>query len=349
MTADSKPKGQQTTRRMPTIYDVAKQAGVSIKTVSRVVNAESYIAPATAEKVHQAIAALGYVPNSAARRLAKRKSSILAVIFHNNSWNWISDVHRGAIEARLQTGYEILMSPCDINSRDEQERIVKLLEQASVDGVILTPPCSDNILIIDKLLALKIPFVRISPKSHRDSSPTIRATDRQGAVAVTEHLLRQGHRRIGFILGEQIQLATQERLQGYQQALQQAGVEYQEALVVQGDFSYESGIGAANRLLALAEPPTAIFASNDDMAAGAIVAAGKQGIKVPTDLSVVGFDDIPLARQLWPALTTVRQPTFEMAGLATQLLTQLLAKQTPEQLHYELATQLIVRESTQAL
>jgi LacI family transcriptional regulator len=200
--------------------------------------------------------------------------------------------------------------------------------------------------MIEALAQSSVPFVRLTPCERCDGLPYVCADDYGGARAMTEYLLELGHTRIGFIIGAPIQVASGHRLSGYRDALEAAGLPADPALIRQGDFSYASGLAAARELLEAPAPPTAIFASNDDMAAGALAAAHERGLRVPDDLSITGFDDTVLAAQLTPALTTVHQPVYDSALLATQILVASLREAAPQRTAYVLPTRLVIRAST---
>lgn len=308
-----------------TITDVAKKAGVSMKTVSRVLNNEPNVAEKTRARVKAIADELRYSPNLAARGLATSKSYLVALIYDNPSPNYISHIQRGAIDACREAGYHLVVEPMslmDDGSHDEQvKRVRTILDRLPVDGVILTPPLSDNEAVLDVLAELSIKCVRVAPKNG-GTQPFVGMDDETASYQMTQHLLKQGHERIAFILGHVDHAATSLRYAGYMRAMQEAGIPVSEDWIVQGDFSFESGAAAARQLLAgsNAKKPTAIFASNDDMAAAVISVAGQMGLDVPGSLSVCGFDDTPLARVVWPALTTVRQPIYKMGHQAAKEL-----------------------------
>lgn len=308
-----------------TITDVAKKAGVSMKTVSRVLNNEPNVAEKTRVHVKAIADELRYSPNLAARGLATSKSYLIALIYDNPSPNYISHIQRGAIDACREVGYHLVVEPlslADSGSHDEQVRVVRrVLDRLSVDGVILTPPLSDNEAVLDVLVELNIKCVRVAPKNG-GTQPSVRMDDETASYQMTQYLLKQGHEKIAFILGHVDHAATSLRHAGYMRAMQEAGMTVSEDWIFQGDFSFESGAAAARKLLAASSAmrPTAIFASNDDMAAAVISVAGQMGLDVPGSLSICGFDDTPLARVVWPALTTVRQPIYKMGYQAAKEL-----------------------------
>jgi len=329
-----------------TINHVAQRAGVSIKTVSRVVNNEPNVSPATREKVLKAVEELAYQPNPSARSLAGKRTFVLGLLYDNPSANYVIDVQNGALAASRAQGYDLLIHPCDHRSPTLIQEVTGLLDQARVDGLILTPPLSDLSALLELLVASKLPFVRIAPAVDKHLSPYVATNDRDAAYQMTQQLLALGHQRIGFICGHPDHQAVAGRYQGYSAALRDHGMEVQEGYVVQGYNSFESGEQAARKLLALTPRPTAIFAANDDMAAGTMMVAHQLGLNIPNDISVAGFDDTPVAHQIWPSLTTVRQPIQTMAQTAAELLlTQVRGKKLPSA-DTELESSLIVRDST---
>jgi len=306
-----------------TLTDVAKQAGVSMKTVSRVLNNEPNVAEKTRTHVKAIAEALNYTPNLAARGLATSKSYLVALIYDNPSPNYISNIQRGAIEACREAGCHLVVEPLSLAETDSYEDKVKVvrkvLNRLPVDGVILTPPLSDSEAVLNVLSDLNIKCVRVAPKNG-GSQPFVGMDDETAAYQMTQHLIEQGHERIAFIKGHVDHAATYQRHAGYLRAISDAKLKISDELIVQGDFSFESGAQAARQLLDMpkSKAPTAIFASNDDMAAAVISVAGQRGVHVPHELSVCGFDDTPLARVVWPALTTVRQPIYKMGYQAAK-------------------------------
>jgi LacI family transcriptional regulator len=329
-----------------TIGDVARYAGVSTKTVSRVINDEPFVAESTRAKVVAAVRELDYAPNLSAQRLASGRSYVLGLVFHNAAWNYINIVQRALLEKCREEGYGMLMNPCDFERPADQREILRLVAQQTVDGFIFTPPCDNITSLLEQLRSQHVPFVRLAPRDGQVPLPYVAPDDRQGGFDMTQYLLSLGHERIGFVMGNPDHQASHDRLAGYRAALQGHGVPFDPSLVTPGDFQFDSGLSGGHALLGAEPRSTAIFACNDDMAAGVLAAAHELGIAVPEALSVAGFDDVPLARQVWPSLTTVRQPTYEMAQLAAQLLLRLLKGESLETLHHVLPTTLVIRGST---
>jgi LacI family transcriptional regulator len=328
-----------------TIDDVAALAGVSIKTVSRVVNGEPNVRAVTREKVQRAVEKLGYHPSQSARSLASNRSFLIALLYDNPSASYVIDVQNGILSECRPAGYDLLIHPCDHAHSDLEHQVINLIRQSRVDGVVLTPPLSDHANLVRRLMELQIPVVVIAPADDDLPCSSVMTNDEEAAFVMTKRLVEKGHQRIGYILGHPDHKAMANRYQGYQKALMYQGIPVDKKLVVQGMNSFESGYYAAEKLLLAANPPTAIFASNDDMAAGAIKLAHKLGRKIPGDVAIAGFDDIPAAEQIWPGLTTVRQPIQAMAQQAAQLLLmQLKSAASPVQ-HQRVKSSLIQRES----
>ncbi len=329
-----------------TIREVAELAGVSIKTVSRFLNDEPYVTETTRKKITDAIQQLGYVASLSARRLASGQSYTIGLIFHNASWHYIQDVQMNVMETADKYGYSMLLHPCDINKPNHADGILNLVHQKQVDGFIFTPPSDNASDLIEKLKLMQFPFVRLTPMDRESQLPYVTATDRPGALDMTRYLVELGHKRIAYVIGPKEQRAAHDRLDGYKEALQLAGIHFDPILMIQGDDHFESGYAASVKAISLAEPPTAIFCNNDEMAAGAMSAVFDAGLSVPNDISVAGFDNIPLCRQVWPPLTTVDQPIAKIANKATKHLMALLRGEEVECLHCEIPTRLVIRKST---
>ena len=309
-----------------TIDDVAALAGVSIKTVSRVVNREPNVRESTREKVLQAIAQLNYRPNLSARNLASHRSHLIGLLYDDPSAyelpsaGYVIRMQQGALRACSTSDYELLIHPCNYRHRLIGAEIKALIEQARPDGIVLAAPLSNMARIVNAIVSTNTPLVKLSPGTENGAHYTVVTNDREACAEMTRYLASLGHQRIGFITGDQNAKAIENRFLGYQDGLKQSGLTFSESLVAAGDNSFGSGEACANALLSLEHPPSAIFAANDDMAAGVIRAAVKRGISIPAQLSVAGFDDISLARQIYPSLTTIRQPLSSMAEKAALAL-----------------------------
>ena len=305
-------------RSSPTIADVADAAGVSSMTVSRVINRDPRVLPATMERVAKAVAKLGYVPNAAARSLAGGRQCRIALLHSNPSSAYLSAFLMGSLESAGAGDAQLIVEHCGEN--DGTADLVARLAAHRVDAVLLPPPLCDDSGLLAALHKIRKPFAQVATGAPDPCALSVTIDDEAAAHAMTARLIAQGHRRIGFITGNANQTASALRLEGYRRALRDGGMSEDESLIVSGDFTYRSGLEAGETLLSLPARPTAIFASNDDMAAAVIAAAHRHGLDVPGDLSVCGFDDTAIATTIWPELTTIHQPVGEMARLATDLL-----------------------------
>ncbi len=303
---------------MPTILDVAQHAGVSMKTVSRVLNQEAHVRPQLREKVMAAVQALGYRPNLAARQLAGQKSFIIAYPFNNPSAAYITDVLMGAARTCRDHGYHLVSEPVELDDQMLQT-IERLIQTLRPDGMILIPPLCDMASLVEHISRFKVPLVRIAGGLDLYGK-SIAIDDRSISRDMVAHLVEQGHRRIGFILPHPDHALAQSRYRGYLDGLEEAGIAPEASLIRPGRFDVESGAQAARTLLELPHPPTAIFAANDDMALGALQVAHARHLSIPGDIAIAGFDDSPASRLAYPALTTVRQPTELLGAAAAAML-----------------------------
>jgi LacI family transcriptional regulator len=333
-----------------TIDDVAAQAGVSIKTVSRVANQEPNVKPATRELVQAAIAKLGYRPNTAARRLAGNRSYLFALVYEdpsgyeNASANFVTNLQGGALKQARAAGYDLLIHPCNYENKGVVDEIKLLFEHSRIDGLLLAPPLAEVKPIVNMLRKMGKPVIRISPGQAR-AFDAVHTNDREVSAEMTRYLASLGHQQIAFIKGHSHHRAIANRELGYQDGLEQSGLPLRTSLLMDGDNSFESGFACASRLLSRKRRPSAIFAGNDDMAAGVLRAAHELGLQVPGQLSVAGFDDVPLSRQVWPQLTTVYQPVFSLAQKATELLLrQISGEKLTEPTRID--SKLVIRQST---
>jgi LacI family transcriptional regulator len=333
------------TTRRASITDVAKAAGVAIKTVSRVLNDEPNVRDETRALVLAAVKRLNYHPSLSARSLASRRSYLVGLVYENPSANYTIEVQRGAL-ARCREGKFLLLLHEVVGQGEEvMQDVLSFTNQTHLDGLIVTPPLCESKELIGALDKHALPFARIAPADVRHRSPYVDMDDEGAAREMTEYLIGLGHRRIGFIIGRPSHHASELRLRGYKAALKTHRIPYAAEYVRQGDFLFDSGLEATRHLLTLPKRPTAIFAGNDDMAAGALMAAHEMRVAVPESLSVAGFDDASISRTVWPPLTTICQPTYDLAYTAADLLLQMLLTGTPPK-HVRLAHRLIPRAST---
>lgn len=330
-----------------TITDVAKKAGVSIKTVSRVMNKEANVTEATAEKVQSAAKALNYEPNLSARMLAGSKSFSIGLIYENpHEFSYLKRVLDGIFDVCGKQGYSLLLKPCLTPKEGLLDEIQQFIKQTRVDGVILIAPLGDVPELNQYLVEEAIPFAQISPNNDDEHALVAHCDDQLAALNMTEHVIALGHRHIGFIKGHPDHGATDLRYQGYLQALKKHGIKTDEKLVEQGYFDFESGQRAGEKLLKQSPRPTAIIASNDDMAAGANFVARELKLDVPAELSITGFDDTPTAAHLWPPLTTVKQPITSMASSSTERLIAWIRGDAPTKNVESFHCELVIRRST---
>jgi LacI family transcriptional regulator len=326
------------------IYDVAKRAGVSIKTVSRVINHQPNVSQSAREKVTEAVLALSYRPNFFARGLASERSLLIGLLYDNPSASYLASLQIGALTQCRDEGYHLIVEELHAQSPGLAEEVRALVTQSALHGVILTPPLCDAPAVIDMLMQTQVPFVRIAPERPIPSAPSVSIDDYRAAYDMTVYLIGLGHKRIGFIKGHPEHGAANARFEGYKAALKQAGIAFDDQVVAQGYFSYQSGMDAAMELLSLKHRPTVIFAANDDMAAAVLAASQRFNLKLPAQLSVAGFDDSLVAQVVWPPLTTCRQPIKEMAAAAVSMLIQKPGERAV--IDRRLDHELIVRSST---
>lgn len=335
-----------------TIFDVAGRAGVSIKTVSRVVNNEPNVRESTRERVEQAIADLSYIPDQAARNLASHRAHLIGLVYDDPdaydmiSGGYILDLQQGALKACFDSQSQLLIHPYNFREKDVAERLKAVIEQTRLSGIILAAPLSNMPDVVRAIEETGTPYVSLSPGNGGNTKPSVTTNDREICAEMTRYLAKLGHQRIAFITGDPAHKAVGNRFLGYKDGLAQSGLDFSEALVVAGDNSFGSGETCGARLLELDSRPTAIFAANDDMAAGVLRVANRLNIEVPDALSIVGFDDIPLARLVEPALTTIRQPLVRMAEHAARILTDTKVDAKSEPVSDCVPATIKIREST---
>lgn len=328
--------------RVP-LSEIARRAGVSVPTVSRVVNGRSDVSPTTRARVEELLRRHGYRRPPAA---LPDRPVLLDLVFTDLRSPWTVEIIRGVEQAARAAGAGTVLTL--LEGRGETHEWLRVLRARACGGVILAASSPEPPLL-DDLRALGVPLVVVDPAgSPAPGAPTIGAANWSGGLAAAEHLLTLGHRRIGMITGPSRLLSSRARYDGYRTALERAGIRVDEALVHTGDLRAESGFEGCNALLDLADPPTAIFAAGDRMALGAIEALRRRGLRVPQDVSLVGFDDLPEVRWSAPPLTTVRQPLAEMGALAVRTLLDLTRAEPADPPRLELGTRLVVRASTAA-
>tara|TARA_R110000751_G_scaffold116604_2_gene216553 strand:- start:340168 stop:341229 length:1062 start_codon:yes stop_codon:yes gene_type:complete len=340
-----------------TIKEVAELAGVSFKTVSRVINNEGSVRSETLQKVNNAIKELNYQPNNAARNLAGSKSYSLGYVYDNPNAYYVLDMQNGILAECRERGYELVIHPCSANNKHIVEELATMIKRSQLAGLIISPPLSEMPEVLSGLDEMNIPYIRIISSSEvsEESSPCVYINDRDAAFDITEHLIEQGHTKIAFLRGDDNHRSSHERKIGYLNALKKHNLPIIDDYQIDGSYSFEFGVQGAKQLLSLEEPPTGIFSCNDEIAAGALFAVRLQGLNVPDDMAIAGFEDSPFSRQTWPMLTTAAQPTNIIARKAAASLIQYLvhlrspkagADSIP---HLHFRPQLVKRESTQSV
>ncbi|WP_063734329.1 LacI family DNA-binding transcriptional regulator [Streptomyces sp. RTd22] len=333
------------TKPKVTITAIAQEAGVSVPTVSRVVNGRSDVSPETRARVEDLLRLHGYRRRPSA---PGDRAALVDLVFNDLDSPWAVEIIRGVEEVAHQDGVGTVVSAIHGRAGSARQWMKNLRARAS-DGVILVTSVLEPVVHAE-LRRLNVPIVVVdpagSPALDGPAAPTVGATNWAGGLAATEHLLSLGHRRIGFIAGPPRLLCSRARLDGHRAALEAAGVPFDQALVAQGDFYHESGFHGCDQLMSSATPPTAVFASSDQMALGAIEALRRRGLRVPEDVSVVGFDDLPEVSWSAPPLTTVRQPLADMGKLAARTVLRQARGEEIDSPRVELATQLVIRSST---
>jgi len=310
-------------KKLPTINDVAELAGVSKRTVSRVLNKSSKVNEATRSRILEVIKELNFAPNRQARGLAGNRSFLLGLIYDVPTL-FINDIQKGMLTVCEDSGYEVVVHACHIESDQLIDDVTRFVNRAHLDGVLVLPPVSDVEALAEKLDQMGVQFVRFSSKLGNKPWKQV-VTDYMPAIMdMTSHLVGLGHRDFGFISGPPTHISSQKRHEVFIQALESHGLKLSPEMTAEGAFTYNSGLRAAKNLLSLKNRPTAIFAANDEMAFGVMNVANEMGIKIPDELSLVGFDGTPFSTFVIPSLSTIIRQTDEMARLGTQKLLALI-------------------------
>ncbi|PZO92289.1 MAG: LacI family transcriptional regulator [Sphingomonas sanxanigenens] len=304
----------------PTINDIARLAGVSKKTVSRVINRSPLLNEETRRRVDAVIAETGYVPNPQARALALRRNFLIGLVHDNPNAQMVLGMQQGILGVLADTEYELIVRPVNRGSQTMADDIRAFLTRQRLHGIVLLPPISENDALAALCDELGCRYVRMGSAQLDQPERMVGSNDREIVREATQFLIEQGHRTIGIVTGPQGFRSAFERRSGFREALAAAGIALPDALIVEGTYRFESGVAAGHKLLDSRPRPTAIFASNDEMAAGVLHAARARGLDVPGDLSIIGFDDTSIAAHLWPPLTTVRWPIADMARAAAYKL-----------------------------
>lgn len=305
--------------RLPTIADVARACGVSMRTVSRVINGSANVKPATREKIEQAIDQLKFQPNPQARGLAASRSYLLGLVYDMPNALYLDAIQRGITGTCRAAGYELVIHPCVEAAADGVvSDTLSFVRRSNIDGLIVLPPVSELEALPAALEAAGLDYVLLASVDLAGPVHLVRSAERQACAEMTAHLLGLGHRDIAFISGPAQFRSTRERLDGFHDAFRAAGLAPKEDLILKGDYGYESGYRAGRQLFSAPQKPTAVFASNDEMAFGVFNAAAEAGLAIPDDVSVCGFDDVVFAQRTLPPLTTIRRPSLTMASLAAE-------------------------------
>lgn len=348
-TEDDSPRRASEQTAVVTINEVAAAAGVSIRTASRVLNESPKVNAETRARVREVIRELNFVPNLRARALASNKSLMLGFVHDDPNAEIADQMQRGIFGECIKHGYELLVHPCDHRSPDVTENVMSFVRRSRVDGVIIIAPVSENEKLARALRDHGTPVVGVAAVPLEHFGMMIVSRERDASALIAEHLVKLGHRKLGFISGPRVLCAARERQEGFVSSLDRHGIHIRPDHICEGDWSFESGVACAKKVLRSRDRPTAIYASNDRMAAGVLKAAAEAGIQVPADLSVVGFDDSFFSRVLTPALTTINRPIAKIGERAAEwLLTGKNASVsgTGESLSRFFDLKLTVREST---
>lgn len=341
----------------PTIRDVAKLAGVSAKTVSRTINDESTVRPQTKEKVRSAIQELKFHPDLSARDLRGNTSYSIGLVYANPNANYVISLQTGTLKRCREVGYGLQIFPLDTSDIDV-EMLTNLLSKSRLAGLVLAPPMSESHELRESLNQLGIPFVGIISNTTEEalSANTVEKfvdiilEDEDAAFEITEHMISIGHRKIAFLPGDTLHGSTRARLRGYRSCLQSFGFDAQAELIPEGDYSFSSGFKRAGTLLAMSNPPTAIIGCNDEIACGAQMAIISQGVRVPSDVSIAGFEDSPFSKYTYPHITTAHQPTKGLGHMAASELLKLIRPTNDHRASLKrairLKPELIIRGST---
>ena len=339
---DPRPSG-----RRVTINDIARIADVSKKTVSRVINDSPSVRGETRERVEAVIAELGFTPDPLARGLAFRRSFLVGMIYDNPSPNYVVNMQQGILDGVRGSGLELVVHPCNRQDESFLSNVQAFVVRQKLAGVVMPPSVSEDERVVELLKEADCPYVRIASVSLDDPERMVVTNDRLGAAEAARHLAGLGHRRIAFISGPDTFRSSHERGAGFADGLAEHGLTLDPAYLRRAAYTFESGVEAAQDLLAMDLPPTAIFAGNDEMAIGVMQAARNRGLDVPKDLSIVGFDDLPMASRVWPNLTTVRLPIRDMGRMAAEKLTAARRGIDPTKLNEpDVLPSLVIRESS---
>ena len=329
-----------------TIRDVAAAAGTSIKTVSRVVNNEAGVAAEMRERVREVIERLGYVPNISARRLKSGKAETIGLVLPRVESPYAMRLLSCVLREASEQGYSVQVIESDPELDKAKNDIERAIQLRQVDGLLIAPPLLDCMELLGELNGRRFPYVIITPNNPESASYSVEVTDQAGTAEAARYLLSLGHQRIAYITCGPNFRFSRERLAGFTQEMELGGIPLHRQLILEGDTTFESGYQITQKLLDLSFVPSAVLAGNDEMAVGVINYLSTKGIGVPQEISVMGFDDMPIAKQVAPQLTTVCQPVDQIVQSAVMLLVRLMqGGTTPEASHVQVHTRLVIRQS----
>lgn len=337
--------GKPEERSRITINDIARLAGVSKKTVSRVLNDHPLVNQETRKRVKALIKAHGYYPDPQARALALRRSFLVALAYDNPSPQYVVNMQRGILDRFEGTDYQLVLHPVDRAAPDTLPRLRRFVESHRPSGIIMPPSVSEDEAIAEMLRELDCHYIRIASLDLDDAAFMVRTHDAMGAAQAARHLANLGHTLMAHIHGPRSFRSAHERMSGFKLGLSEFGLELQPELTIEAGYTFETGVRAANQLLSGRVRPTAIFAGNDEMAIGAYTAARNAGLSIPKDLSIVGFDDTPMADRIAPGLTTVRLPIREMGREAADGILRLV-NGVSNKVNASFQPEIIIRDST---
>ena len=299
-------------------------------------------------RVQSAIRAAGYSPNLSARRLAQQRSYMICILTYPGYYQSASGALPRIMDIGYEEGYDILFEPYYPDRKTSLDRLAELVNGRRFDGFVTTPPCDMDDFVAELMTIYKIPLVQINPLNRVEGVACVLPDDFRGAQLATNHLISLGHRRIAFLMGPRNMRSSADRFTGYRKALEVAAIPFDPALIQDTEFTYDGGYTATKLLMLLENPPTAIYAANDEAAFGVVFAAQELGIPVPERLSVCGHDDLVYSKTIWPGLTTIHQPTDEITEYAVRMLIEIIKGNHPDQIQVTLPTRLVIRGSTAA-
>ena len=342
---NDKPSGDGSTSSRVTINDIARMAEVSKKTVSRVLNNHPLVKEETRKRVKAIMEEHGYLPDPQARALAFRRSFLIGLAYDNPSPQYVVNMQRGILDALEGSDYQLVLQPVDRQDPEYIEKIRRFVERHRPTGLIMPPSVSEDEAVAEMLREHNCEFVRIASVDLDEPARLVRTHDADGAAQAARHLAGLGHKRIAHIHGPRSFRSAHERLYGFRQGLAEFGIDLSPSMTIEAGYTFDSGVRAADNLLSRPDRPTAIFTGNDEMAIGVYTSARNAGLRVPEDLSIVGFDDTPMAARIAPALTTVRLPIREMGREAARGLLRLVSE-TGNKRNESFKPEIIVRQST---